>query len=252
MLICLRNIEDRAFELEDGIQLPQLLFTRTTFAKDGVNNFQQAVAMFRELCLARSAAFRLSSRRSLASGTSHHAEENIERKPADYRPGSDSYAYDNPWPKLNGGRLDWLFGDGWRRPLAKDQGAKMVEFYFFSLVLKIIIFGVTKFSRRSQLIRREWIWFSQVAHDEHKDWMRFHQFAFILFTVLTTWFSCWIVFAKPDWPNGREWALREAHLEMARREKAGLPYISKDLIRPEKVAATLPSDEELRDFDILI
>lgn len=39
---------------------------------------------------------------------------------------------------------------------------------------------------------------------------------------------------------------------MARREKAGLPYISKDLIRPEKVAATLPSDEELRDFDILI
>lgn len=195
------------------------------FAKNGVNNFQQAVAMFRELCLARSAAFRLSSRRSLASGTSHHAEENIERKPADYRPGSDSYAYDNPWPKLNGGRLDWLFGDGWRRPLAKDQGAKM---------------------------RREWIWFSQVAHDEHKDWMRFHQFAFILFTVLTTWFSCWIVFAKPDWPNGREWALREAHLEMARREKAGLPYISKDLIRPEKVAATLPSDEELRDFDILI
>lgn len=60
------------------------------FAKNGVNNFQQAVAMFRELCLARSAAFRLSSRRSLASGTSHHAEENIERKPADYRSASFS------------------------------------------------------------------------------------------------------------------------------------------------------------------
>ncbi|KHN70642.1 hypothetical protein Tcan_14337 [Toxocara canis] len=181
--------------------------------------------MFRDLCVVQSVTARLASRRFLASGTSYRAEENIERKPVDYRPGSDSYAYDNPWPKLNGGRLDWLFGDGWRRPLAKDQGAKM---------------------------RREWIWFSQVAHDEHKDWMRFHQFAFVLFTVMTTWFTCWIVFAKPDWPNGREWALREAHLEMARREKAGLPYISKDLVRPEKVAATLPSEEELRDFDILI
>lgn len=25
------------------------------------------------------------------------------------------------------------------------------------------------------LQRREWIWFSQVAHDEHKDWVKFHQ-----------------------------------------------------------------------------
>ncbi|KAK0398508.1 hypothetical protein QR680_002625 [Steinernema hermaphroditum] len=138
---------------------------------------------------------------------------------------TDSYAYENPWPKLNGGRLDWLFGDGWRRPLAKDQGAKM---------------------------RREWIWFSQVSHDEHKDWLKFHQIAFLLFTVMTTWITCWIMFAKPDWPQGKEWALREAHLEMARREKAGLPYISKDLIDPSKVAPTLPTDEELRDFEILI
>ncbi|WKX96602.1 hypothetical protein Q1695_012775 [Nippostrongylus brasiliensis] len=88
------------------------------------------------------------------------------------RPGSDSYAYDNPWPKLNGGRFDWLFGDGWRRPLAKDQGAKM---------------------------RREWIWFGRVSHDEHKDWLKFHQTTFLLFTVLTTWVTCWIMFARPDW-----------------------------------------------------
>ncbi|WKX96601.1 hypothetical protein Q1695_012775 [Nippostrongylus brasiliensis] len=85
------------------------------------------------------------------------------------RPGSDSYAYDNPWPKLNGGRFDWLFGDGWRRPLAKDQGAKM---------------------------RREWIWFGRVSHDEHKDWLKFHQTTFLLFTVLTTWVTCWIMFAR--------------------------------------------------------
>ncbi|KAK0398506.1 hypothetical protein QR680_002625 [Steinernema hermaphroditum] len=94
--------------------------------------------------------------------------------------------------------------------------------------------------------------YSQVSHDEHKDWLKFHQIAFLLFTVMTTWITCWIMFAKPDWPQGKEWALREAHLEMARREKAGLPYISKDLIDPSKVAPTLPTDEELRDFEILI
>ncbi|EJW73784.1 hypothetical protein WUBG_15309, partial [Wuchereria bancrofti] len=51
----------------------------------------------------------------LSSAVSHGAngQENIEMKPANYRPGSDSYAYENPWPKLNGSRLDWLFGDGW-------------------------------------------------------------------------------------------------------------------------------------------
>lgn len=51
-------------------------------------------------------------------------------------------------------------------------------------------------------------------------------------------------------PRARDWAYREAHLEMARREKAGLPYISKDLIRPDKIV--LPSDEELQNFEIII
>ena len=53
-------------------------------------------------------------------------------------------------------------------------------------------------------------------------------------------------------PQGKEWALREAHLEIARRQKAGLPLISKDLVDPQRVALSLPSDEELRDFEILI
>ena len=66
-------------------------------------------------------------------GHGHHEDVQIERKPENYRPGSDSYAYENPWPKLNAGRFDWLFQDGWRRPLAKDQGAKMVIFIFFAL-----------------------------------------------------------------------------------------------------------------------
>ncbi|KAI6204845.1 hypothetical protein M3Y94_00724100 [Aphelenchoides besseyi] len=170
----------------------------------------------------------LNQQRSYASGGhDHHGAEEVkmERKPDHYRPGSDSYAYENPWPKLNGGRLDWLFQDGWRRPLAKDQGAHM---------------------------RRDWIWFGQVSYDEHADWLRFHKAIFIAFTLATAWITFYIVVLMPDWPRGKEWALREAHMELERRQKAGLPAISKDFIDPKRVALTLPSEEELRDFDIII
>ncbi|VDN56342.1 unnamed protein product [Dracunculus medinensis] len=162
---------------------------------------------------------------SYSSDAAHKnsGDEQIERQAVDYRPGSDSYAYENPWPKLNRGRLDWLFGDGWRRPLAKDQGAKM---------------------------RREWIWFNRVAHDEYEDWKRYHSFMFILGTVMLVWATSWVVFAKPDWPHAGEWAYREAHLEILRREKADLPYISKDLIPPSRII--LPSEEELGNFEIII
>ena len=53
-------------------------------------------------------------------------------------------------------------------------------------------------------------------------------------------------------PLGRNWARREAYLEMERRDKAGLPYISPDLLQPNRVHKCLPSDEELGDFQILI
>ena len=154
-----------------------------------------------------------------------HAEEKIERQLDSYRPGSDSYAYENPWPKLNKGRLDWLFQDGWRRPLASDQGGKM---------------------------RSGWMWYGQVSYDEYKDWLRFHRIAFLFYTGMCVISTITICFFRSDWPAAKEWALREAHLEMARREKAGLPYISKDLIDPKRIIGTLPAEEELRDFDIII
>jgi hypothetical protein len=37
---------------------------------------------------------------------------------------------------------------------------------------------------------------------------------------------------------------------MIRRENAGLPMISKNLVPPDRII--LPSDEELRDFEIII
>lgn len=48
----------------------------------------------------------------------------------------------------------------------------------------------------------------------------------------------------------RDWAQREAYLELRRREAQGLPRIDRNLIDPSKIV--LPSDEELGDTEIII
>lgn len=48
----------------------------------------------------------------------------------------------------------------------------------------------------------------------------------------------------------RDWAQREAYLELRRREAQGLPPIDRNLIDPSKIV--LPSDEELGDTYIII
>lgn len=58
-----------------------------------------------------------------------------------------------------------------------------------------------------------------------------------------------IYFYQPDFLM-RDWAQREAYLELRRREAAGLPPISPDYIDPSLI--TLPSDEELGQTEIII
>lgn len=53
----------------------------------------------------------------------------------------------------------------------------------------------------------------------------------------------------PD-PLLRDWAQREAFLELRRREAAGLDPISRDYADPANVV--LPSDEELGNMEIII
>lgn len=53
----------------------------------------------------------------------------------------------------------------------------------------------------------------------------------------------------PDF-NLRDWSVREALIELRRREAAGLPLIDANLIPPERIV--LPSDEELGDTEIVI
>lgn len=53
----------------------------------------------------------------------------------------------------------------------------------------------------------------------------------------------------PDY-NLRDWAQREAFLELRRREQNGLPLVDPNFIDPAKIE--LPSDEELGDREIII
>jgi len=63
-------------------------------------------------------------------------------------------------------------------------------------------------------------------------------------------FCAFIVSYLPD-HKLRHWSRREAHLELARRERDGLPLIDINLIPAEKF--DLPTDEELGpDFEIII
>lgn len=53
----------------------------------------------------------------------------------------------------------------------------------------------------------------------------------------------------PD-PQLRNWAQREAYLELRRREKAGCPLISADYVDPRTIV--LPEDDELGNTQIII
>ncbi|XP_044726896.1 NADH dehydrogenase [ubiquinone] 1 beta subcomplex subunit 11, mitochondrial [Chrysoperla carnea] len=48
----------------------------------------------------------------------------------------------------------------------------------------------------------------------------------------------------------RDWAQRQAYLEIRRREKLGLPHVDPNLVDPSTIQ--LPSDEELGDTEIII
>ena len=66
--------------------------------------------------------------------------------------------------------------------------------------------------------------------------------------IIKIWYCLFILF----WYYFREvaWAQREAYLELARREKNGLPLIDANLVDPANI--DLPSDEELGDFEIIV
>ncbi|XP_050031032.1 NADH dehydrogenase [ubiquinone] 1 beta subcomplex subunit 11, mitochondrial [Dermacentor andersoni] len=95
---------------------------------------------------------------------------------------------------------------------------------------------------------RYWISYGYSTEDYHEDSDAHHT---IMFTGLSL-VVCGAVIAfayAPDFKNV-DWIEREAHLELERREKLGLPLVDPNLIDPSRIV--LPSDEELGDFEIVL
>ncbi|XP_012270439.1 NADH dehydrogenase [ubiquinone] 1 beta subcomplex subunit 11, mitochondrial [Orussus abietinus] len=96
--------------------------------------------------------------------------------------------------------------------------------------------------------KKSWVSYGFNRKDEFADRVGMHMTFFcaitMVFIVGGTIIAYW-----PD-PKLRDWAIREAHLQLRRREELGLPLIDANLVDPSKFE--LPTDEELGDIEIII
>ncbi|XP_045166587.1 NADH dehydrogenase [ubiquinone] 1 beta subcomplex subunit 11, mitochondrial-like [Mercenaria mercenaria] len=95
---------------------------------------------------------------------------------------------------------------------------------------------------------KNWQSYGWDQYDRESDTFNMNLTNFAFFTVVICAGSFLIAYA-PDF-SLREWAVREAYLEIDRREKAGLPLIDPYLVPPDQIE--LPSEEEIGDQEIII
>uniref|UniRef100_A0A6V7J1T2 NADH dehydrogenase [ubiquinone] 1 beta subcomplex subunit 11, mitochondrial n=1 Tax=Bracon brevicornis TaxID=1563983 RepID=A0A6V7J1T2_9HYME len=93
-------------------------------------------------------------------------------------------------------------------------------------------------------------WLSWGWSDEDKLLDRFLAHAtFFVCVSLVFCVGAFVTAYRPD-PKLREWAQREAYLQLRYREEHGLPPIDRNYVDPSKII--LPTDEELGDTEIII
>lgn len=97
-------------------------------------------------------------------------------------------------------------------------------------------------------VQKSWVSYGYNYKSKEEDSNAMHSTMFVSVTL------CIVVGAiywsyLPD-HNLRDWAHREAYLELRRREKNGLLPIDPNFIDPAKIV--LPSDEELGDTEIIV
>lgn len=95
---------------------------------------------------------------------------------------------------------------------------------------------------------KNWISYGFSETDIEEDRHVTHMTMFLGVTLIMV-FGGFLLAYRPD-PLGRDWAQREAFLELRRREQNGLPLIDANYLPLEKII--LPTDEELGDTDIVI
>lgn len=97
-------------------------------------------------------------------------------------------------------------------------------------------------------VKRKWVSYGYSNDDEAEDRHAMHLTMFVTITVVMVLGGTMMAYL-PDVRN-KDWAQREAYLQLRYREEHGLPLIDRNLIDPSKII--LPTDEELGDTEIII
>ncbi|XP_072752357.1 NADH dehydrogenase [ubiquinone] 1 beta subcomplex subunit 11, mitochondrial [Anoplolepis gracilipes] len=97
-------------------------------------------------------------------------------------------------------------------------------------------------------VKRKWVSYGFSEINEAEDRHILHVTMFVVVTIVFV-LGGTVLGYLPD-VRGKDWAQREAYLQLRYREEHGLPLIDPNLIDPSKI--TLPSDEELGDTEIII
>lgn len=97
-------------------------------------------------------------------------------------------------------------------------------------------------------VKRKWVSYGFSAEDEAEDRHALHQTMFVTVTIVMV-LGITVMAYLPDVRN-KDWAQREAYLQIRYREEHGLPLVDPNMIDPSKII--LPTDEELGDTEIII
>ncbi|KAK6177178.1 hypothetical protein SNE40_015334 [Patella caerulea] len=99
-------------------------------------------------------------------------------------------------------------------------------------------------------LEKNWVSWGYSETDKDLDRFTYYVTLFIGLSLCICWGS-FVVAYMPDYKM-QDWCIREAYLEIERRQREGLPLVDPNHISAEKVAQSLPSDEELEDTEIII
>ncbi|XP_012138053.1 NADH dehydrogenase [ubiquinone] 1 beta subcomplex subunit NP15.6 [Megachile rotundata] len=97
-------------------------------------------------------------------------------------------------------------------------------------------------------VKRTWTSYGFDDEDEKMDRHYMHQTLFVVISICFVG-GAFLIAYMPD-PKLKDWAQREAYLQLRYREENGLPLIDPNAVDPSKF--TLPSEEELGDMEIII
>lgn len=95
---------------------------------------------------------------------------------------------------------------------------------------------------------KNWVSYGYEYTSKEDDRNAMHSIMFASVTLCLTVGGFFFAY-MPDY-SLRDWAQREAFLELKRREAKGLPLIDPNFIDPAKIK--LPSDEELGNIEIIV